>query len=348
MVPLRLVRLLAVLGLVLGWALPAEAHILTGATATANCQGYKLTVNAAELTVGTEYTIDYSFKVACGANTPVTISGTIKFIATAATASETATGSFGTSTSGNGGNCEVTGSATLTSSGSTVKININGEGTGPVALMCPPFVCTIPPSGTAIGGAAVSWNKFQTVGSSDVVWINAHIGTPNGVSTSSITTVEFTGVTFVLNGKTYNLPDGFLIFNPAASATPTTTFDATFGLHGRWVTTLNPSHFSDEIFFDGAALPVNANLSGGGKATLNYTTLSSDKALAFTWQWSAAVYKFWPGNNQAEILPYHHTLHAGTPLNLPVQQSLIQGPRGGGGSNFTGSWSGTGSGVCPE
>ena len=58
-------------------------------------------------------------------------------------------------------------------------------------------------------------------------------------------------------------------------------------------------------------------------------------------------YTFWPGNNQAEILPYHQSLHAGTPLNPAVQQSLIQGPRGGGGSNYTGSWSGTGNGACP-
>jgi hypothetical protein len=180
-----------------------------------------------------------------------------------------------------------------------------------------------------------------------VVWINAHIGTPKGVSTTTVTTVEFTGVTFVLNGKTYNLPNGFLIFNPTAPATPTTTFDATFGLHGRWVTTVNPHYLSDELFFDGNALPVDSNISGGGKATFNYTALSSDNDLAFDWQWSAAVYTHWPGNNQAEILPYHHTDHAGTPENAAVKASLIQGPRGGGGSNFTGSWSGTGNGACP-
>jgi hypothetical protein len=33
-------------------------------------------------------------------------------------------------------------------------------------------------------------------------------------------------------------------------------------------------------------------------------------------------------------------------LNTTVEASLIQGPRGGGGSNFTGSWSGTGNGTC--
>lgn len=219
------------------------------------------------------------------------------------------------------------------------------SGTITLAVTVPP-PCVIPPGGTAIGGSAVSWNKFNTKGPNDVVWINAHIGGPSGVSTTTVTTVDFTGVTFVLNGRTYALPDGVLIFNPAAPAVPTTTFDSTFLPNGRWVTTVNPSDLSDEIFFDGSALPVDSNISGGGSATFNYTTQSSDNNLAFSWQWSAAVYTYWPGNNQAQILAYHQSDHAGTPLNTEVQQSLIQGPRGGGGSNYTGSWSGTGEGTC--
>jgi len=219
---------------------------------------------------------------------------------------------------------------------------------GSTILQCPAGpVCVIPPSGTAIGGSPVSWNKFNPQGPNTVVWINAHIGTPSGVSTTTVTTVNFTGVTFVLNGTPYPLPDGLLIFNPSAPAAPSTTFDATFGLHGRWITTVNPNDLSDEIFFDGNALPVDSNISGGGQATLSYTTTTSDNNFKFDWQWSAAAYTFWPGNNQAQILAYHHSDHAGTPENKQVQQSLIQGPRGGGGSNFTGSWSGTGHGACP-
>ena len=231
----------------------------------------------------------------------------------------------------------------------TIKVtDANGAvGTGCTIIINPSFVCMIPPSGTAIGGSPVSWNKFNTVGSNNVVWIHAHIGTPGGVSTTDVSTVQFTGVSFVLNGQTYALPDGLLTFDPAASATPTTTFDPTFFPNGRWRTTLNPNNLSDEIFFDGNALPVDSNISGGGKATFNYTTLSSDNSLRFNWQWSAAVYTFWPGNNAALILPYHNSLHAGTPQNPQVQHALTQGPRGGGGSNYTGSWSGTGNGACP-
>ena len=331
-----------VLGLVAISAVPASAHQLQSASATANCQGFNLSVVAVALTVGRTYTVDYNFTVTCNGGTPVNVPGSFKFVATATTMTVTTSGTF----SGLSGNCVVTGTAFLVAGTNKVRTIIINGGTS-ATLDCPGFVCTIPPSGTQISGAPVSWNKFNTVGSNDVVWINAHIGKPSGIPTNAATTVQFTGVTFTLNGQAYPLPDGFLIFDPSAPATPTTSYDSTYLPHGRWVTTLNPNNLFDEIFFDGQAVPVDSNISGGGSATISYTTESTDNILAFDWQWSAAVYTYWPGNNQAEILPYHNSLHAGTPLNPAVQQSLIQGPRGGGGSNFTGSWSGTGNGACP-
>jgi len=332
-----------VLGLVAVSATPASAHVLKSATASANCQGYTLTAVAQSLTVGRTYTIDYNFAVTCNGGATVNVPGSIVFKATATTMTVKASGAF----SGLSGSCVVTGTAVLMADlDQKIPIIING-GTS-VTLSCGrPFVCTIPPSGTQINGAAVSWNQFNTVGSTDVVWINAHIGKPSGIPINATTTVQFTGVKFVLNGHTYPLPDGFLIFDPSAPATPTTSFDSSYLPNGRWVTTLNSNNLFDEIFFDGQAVPVDTNISGGGSATISYTTKSTDNDLAFSWQWSAAVYTNWPGNNQAEILPFHQSHHAGTPLNPAVQQSLIQGPRGGGGSNYTGSWSGTGNGVCP-
>jgi hypothetical protein len=345
------VFLAAAIGIVTLGVAPAKANHVQSATATANCSGYSLTVTTNDLTPNTTYTIDYTFSVQCGSNAAVPYMGSITFTTGAGEfqSTNTATGTFALGTnSTNSGNCVVTGTATLTSSGSTLDINIGGTTSG-FTVTCPSTspVCAISPSGTAIGGNGVSWNKFNTVGTTDVVWINAHIGTPKGVSTTGITTVNFTGVTFVLNSQTYNLPDGELVFDPSAPATPSTAFFPFNGPYGQWVTTLNPNNLSDEIFFDGNGVPVDSNISGGGSATFNYSTLSSDNNLAFSWQWSAAVYTNWPGNSAAMILAYHHSLHAGTPLNTTVQKSLIQGPRGGGGSNFTGSWSGTGQGSCP-
>jgi hypothetical protein len=108
------------------------------------------------------------------------------------------------------------------------------------------------------------------------------------------------------------------------------------------------AHCERVIFFVGQAIPVDSNLENGGKSTFSFTTNSSDSALTFSWQWSAAVYTCWPGNAAANIEPVHASLQAGAPQNKDVQKCLIQGPRGGGGSNFTGSWSGTGQGKCPQ
>jgi hypothetical protein len=162
--------------------------------------------------------------------------------------------------------------------------------------------------------------------------------------------VQFTGVSFVLNGTSYPMPDGVVNFDPNAPSTSTTTFSGTPGTPSAlWTTTINPNFISDENFFVGAAIPVGPAIAGGGQATIRFTTKTDDAGLSFSWQWSAAVYTYWPSDwNQAMIQPYHgNGLHADTPDNTQVQKSLIQGPRGGGGSNFTGSWSATGHGACP-
>ena len=107
-------------------ATPALANILTGASATADCTGFTLTVNATDLNPGDNYEIQYSFTLSCGGNVS-TPGGSIFFTAdSTGNATETASGTWN---SGNPltSNCTVTGSATLTSSGSTVPITVNGS-----------------------------------------------------------------------------------------------------------------------------------------------------------------------------------------------------------------------------
>jgi len=225
----------------------------------------------------------------------------------------------------------------------TVKI-VNGTGcqnncTASVLNGPNPPACII----TGVTISDTSWNKFTIPsGTSPVVWVHAHIGSLSGVPKTGVTIVQFVGVSITLGGTAYPLPDGVMIFDSSAPATPSTTFSG-----GKWITTFNPNNLSDEMFFTGAAIPVTPAIAAGTKATLTYTTMASVQGLSFSWQWSAAVYTYWPADwNQAKIQPYHQSYHAGTPLNTTVQKSLIQGPRGGGGSNFTGSWSATGNAAC--
>src|SRR5260370_4906310 len=150
------------------FAIPVLANILTGATATADCNGYTLTVNASDLTVGALYTIDSSFTLT-GGGSPTTVTGTISFTAGATTATETLSAKWPTSPLTT--NCTVTGSATLTSSGSTVPITINGVASATLncaGTACPatigfwknqakhPFPNSVQQSGLTIAGVTYS------------------------------------------------------------------------------------------------------------------------------------------------------------------------------------------------
>jgi hypothetical protein len=194
-----------------------------------------------------------------------------------------------------------------------------------------------------------SWNKFNVpFGAAPVAWVHAQFK-PTGVSAATTATVQFTDVSFVLNGIKYPMPDGVVNFDPNAPSTSTTTFSGTPGTTSAlWTTTINPNFISDENFFVGAAIPVEPGDRRRRAGDDSLHDADRRHRLSFSWQWSAAVYTYWPSDwNQAMIQPYHgNGLHADTPTNTQVQKSLIQGPRGGGGSNFTGSWSATGHGAC--
>jgi hypothetical protein len=241
---------------------------------------------------------------------------------------------------------------TVDSDGFTTMI-VGGTGTfiatdfGFFAQAVAPLPCTIPAASEVI--SPTSWNKFNVpAGPPPTAWVHAQFK-PTGVSTTTISTVQFTDVSFVLNGIKYPMPDGVVTFDPNAPSTSTTTFSGTPGTTSAlWTTTINPNFISDENFFVGAAIPVSPAIAGGGQATIRFTTQTDVTGLSFSWQWSAAVYTYWPADwNQAKIQAYHgNGLHADTPTSTQVQKSLIQGPRGGGGSNFTGSWSATGHGAC--
>jgi len=114
-----------VLGLLVLLATPAMANLITGASASADCRGYTLTVNLIELTPGTAYTINYSFTLTCGGLIR-TVPGSIVFTATGTTATKTATGTWASGTPLST-NCTLTGTATLTETGQTIAITINGS-----------------------------------------------------------------------------------------------------------------------------------------------------------------------------------------------------------------------------
>jgi hypothetical protein len=122
----------------------------------------------------------------------------------------------------------------------------------------------------------------------------------------------------------------------------------------QWVTTV-PISGSDEILLTALGIQAPANLQA---ATVGFTGSFSatTNGISLNWKWGAAIYTTAMTQahyNNLGVKPthtgaclYNNSDHAGTPEN--AKNFVIGGGRGGGGSNFTGSWSGTGNvKVCP-
>jgi hypothetical protein len=119
--------------------------------------------------------------------------------------------------------------------------------------------------------------------------------------------------------------------------------------NGMWVTTVG-CDYTGPVFLSGLAYQVpTGGLPGGVKpVTWSGTFISDTPGVTVHWAWGAAAYTaFADNNNSIGVKPiegsqcssYANSDHAGTPENY--KGSVIGGARGGGGSNWTGSWSGT-------
>ena len=212
-----------------------------------------------------------------------------------------------------------------------------------------------PPQCEVIGSIEAGFNGTNIVGVGTgpaFIWFNSNLSLKNQ---SAGTTITLTGSQVTINGTPYAVPDAKITF--AAVACASTQFDAG---SNTWLTTV-PLAGSDEIFLSGLAFPVNS-LPGGAKVTWSGNFGSSQPGLCLSWKWGAAAYTFFTTSstsplvidyNAANIKPSHSAAcginngdHAGTPQTQAIRASVTGGARGGGGSNFTGSWSGTGS-LCP-
>ena len=160
-------------------------------------------------------------------------------------------------------------------------------------------------------------------------------------------------IDFVANGIAYSLPvpAGQVTFSSVSTAT-STSYDAATGT---WFTTVSPANFDKNVFVSGLAFRAPSDgLPGSiGPVTWQGRFQSDTPGLTVNWQWGAAVYAgFFAEYNDNGVKPvdgdkenpYHNGDHVGVPEN--VKGFLTAGATGGGGSNWTGSWSSTGS-VTP-
>jgi len=212
---------------------------------------------------------------------------------------------------------------------------------------------TCPPQLHVCAGTSITSNFNGTaIAGGNTIWFNSVLK-PSGISTSSPTTLTFTNQTISFTAKsgvsyTLPVPDSTITYSPTAT-TATTTFSG-----GQWTTTV-PSSYGGNVFLAGLPFTVPAGgLAGGINPVVWSGTIStSNPAVTVNWQWAAAVYTAFNGDPAAlnvkpvdanNLSAYANSDHAGTPE--AYKSFVVGGARGGGGSNFTGSYSGTGH-TCP-
>ncbi len=193
----------------------------------------------------------------------------------------------------------------------------------------------------------------NSIAAGDYVWFNANFQVLNPpIADGTTLNVTNSTVSFSANGNNYVLPapNSAVTFSSSASCI-STTFD---NVTQTFVTTV-PLSSSDEVLMDGLSYQVPVpGLPGGINPVVWEGDFSSNvSGLQIEWHWGAAVYtQFTTDYNALGVKPghtntcaYNNSDHAGTPegvnsLNLPWKNFDIGGARGGGGSNWTGSWSG--------
>jgi hypothetical protein len=184
----------------------------------------------------------------------------------------------------------------------------------------------------------------------DYIWFNSIVSV-RGLGSQPVN-VYFSGgtITFTVSGipQTVYVPGATMTFSP--NTTQATTL---FDVNG-WTTNLQSSGLAGNDFLTAVAVQVPVGGWPGGTQPVTWTgTFTSDTAsVTVQWQWAAAVYsQFGADFNSLGVKPvddnrgsqYQNSDHAGTPENY--KQFVLGGARGGGGSNYTGSYSGTAS--CP-
>jgi hypothetical protein len=207
------------------------------------------------------------------------------------------------------------------------------------------------PSSTAI----ISSNFNGTpIAAGSTIWFNSVVKVSGLGSAPATLSLVNSSINFTANGVSYNLavPGASVTFDPTAT-TATTTFNAAAN---EWVSTV-PEGLGGNTFLAGLALPVATALPGGIKpVTWQGTFQSTTPGLNVNWQWAAAVYPastastFNSGYAALGVKPvddnhasqYQNSDHAGTPENVVSQKpNMPGGATGGGGSNWTGSYSAT-------
>jgi hypothetical protein len=189
----------------------------------------------------------------------------------------------------------------------------------------------------------------------DYIWFTGVL-TVKGVEYSPTTVyVSHASITFTANDETYTVkvPSSAITFSSATTTATTDFVQLKPMLLGKgWNTQLQFSGLAGNDLMTAVDFKVPAGGLPGGIQNVAFTATFSSYATGLTvnWQWGAAVYTSFDTNpNALGVKPvddnngseYKNSDHAGTPENY--KSFVTGGAAGGGGSNYTGSYSATGS-----
>ena len=182
------------------------------------------------------------------------------------------------------------------------------------------------------------------------IWFNSSFDPGSlGTGTSTVT-MSFTNtvITFTANSQQYvlNVPEARVRFDDLALSASTQF------VNGIWETVV-PRGFTDYVFMTGLSYQVPINFPGSISDVRWTTNVSIDRTnTSIEWRWSAAVYTTFAAHpgidvkpvNGSTLNPYPNSDKAGTPENFKT--SLVDGARGDGGTNYTGSYVNSGDITC--
>jgi hypothetical protein len=210
-------------------------------------------------------------------------------------------------------------------------------------------VCVAPPSENK------SNFNGTPIAAGNVIWFNSNLKLSGLGSGTTHVFLDGATIQFVSNGASYTLPvpSAMITISPAVTCASTTFNQAM----QRWETVVPLSQAGQDVFLAGMAFTVPAGFDRGiNPVKWNAGSFSTDRpSVTASWKWGAAVYTSFSSDYDAvgvkpaegNTCQYTNSDHAGTPELF--KGFVTGGARGGGGSNFTGSWSGTLSlrPVCP-
>ncbi len=212
---------------------------------------------------------------------------------------------------------------------------------------------TSPPYCPTQSSSIVANFNGTAIGSGDYLWFTSVLK-PSGLGSNPVTIfVRNSTITFTADGTNYSVPvpDANIVFSPSTT-TATTTFNSSSNL---WQTTVPSSGLAGNTLLDPTEFLPSGGLPGGIKNVTWTAGFAADTSgVTLNWQWSASVYTSFSNNyNSLGVKPvddnkasqYQNSDHAGTPENY--KSYVTGGAMGGGGSNYTGSNSGTAS-VTPN